>query len=540
MVRRAAPVLLAMAFVAAPARADTLGLVTTWGSTGTSAGHFANLYDVAVSPDEHVYTVEDGGGAANRVQRFDSLGAYFAQFGSAGAGPGQFQDAFSLSVADDGVVFVADGFNDRVTRLRADLSGLLGSPWGVSGTGPGQFRNPEGIAVDGTDVVFVADRGNSQIDRYTGAGAPVVEFGGPGTANNQFTRLVDVATDSVGNVYGVDRDRDQVTEFTATGTLVRRWGLGTGTGPGQLRGPQDAAIDAAGNVWIADTPNRRIERYDSTGDFVASYDRVGSLTISPQAIAFGPSGDLYIADQQSARVVRARVGAQGGGAAPVAGKTGNASVVSGTVLVKLPGAGKFVPLTAATAVPVGSELDTTRGTLKLTVALRRSSGTGSANLSGGRFRFTQPLKGGVSVDEVCRRSGVAKTTIYRHWPSRESLLLDTCSQLSTRPPVPDTGKLRTDLSLKGGSFKGCPRPGKGGSARRRTIRYLNAKAMGKFNVIGRHSAGVERGTTWTTKDTCTATTTSVKAGSVAVRDFARRKTIILRAGRTYVARARRR
>ena len=53
--------------------------------------------------------------------------------------------------------------------------------------------------------------------------------------------------------------------------------------------------------------------------------------------------------------------------------------------------------------------------------------------------------GGVSVDEVSRRSGVAKTTIYRHWSSRESLLLDACSQLSTRPPVPDTGKLRTDL-----------------------------------------------------------------------------------------------
>jgi len=53
--------------------------------------------------------------------------------------------------------------------------------------------------------------------------------------------------------------------------------------------------------------------------------------------------------------------------------------------------------------------------------------------------------GGVSVDEVSRRSGVAKTTIYRHWPSREALLLDACSQLSTRPVVPDTGKLRTDL-----------------------------------------------------------------------------------------------
>jgi AcrR family transcriptional regulator len=51
---------------------------------------------------------------------------------------------------------------------------------------------------------------------------------------------------------------------------------------------------------------------------------------------------------------------------------------------------------------------------------------------------------GVSADEVSRRSGVAKTTIYRHWPSREALLMDACSQLSSRPPVPDTGKLRTD------------------------------------------------------------------------------------------------
>lgn len=59
--------------------------------------------------------------------------------------------------------------------------------------------------------------------------------------------------------------------------------------------------------------------------------------------------------------------------------------------------------------------------------------------------LTKSGLGGVSVDEVSRRSGVAKTTIYRHWASRESLLLDACSQLSTRPPVPDTGKLRTDL-----------------------------------------------------------------------------------------------
>jgi AcrR family transcriptional regulator len=52
---------------------------------------------------------------------------------------------------------------------------------------------------------------------------------------------------------------------------------------------------------------------------------------------------------------------------------------------------------------------------------------------------------GVSVDEVCRRSGVAKTTIYRHWASREALLLDACSTMGPRSQAPDTGNPKRDL-----------------------------------------------------------------------------------------------
>lgn len=52
---------------------------------------------------------------------------------------------------------------------------------------------------------------------------------------------------------------------------------------------------------------------------------------------------------------------------------------------------------------------------------------------------------GVTVDAVSERSGVAKTTIYRHWPSRSALLIAACSQLGCRFKVPDTGSLRDDL-----------------------------------------------------------------------------------------------
>ena len=54
--------------------------------------------------------------------------------------------------------------------------------------------------------------------------------------------------------------------------------------------------------------------------------------------------------------------------------------------------------------------------------------------------------GGVSIDEVTRRSGVAKTTIYRHWPSRAALILEACSKLGGRPAIPDTGSLKGDVT----------------------------------------------------------------------------------------------
>jgi hypothetical protein len=48
-----------------------------------------------------------------------------------------------------------------------------------------------------------------------------------------------------------------------------------------------------------------------------------------------------------------------------------------------------------------------------------------------------------------------------------------------------------------------------------------------------------RGTKWLVQDSCAGTLTRVAKGVVAVRDNVRRKTIILRAGKKYLARPRR-
>jgi len=48
-----------------------------------------------------------------------------------------------------------------------------------------------------------------------------------------------------------------------------------------------------------------------------------------------------------------------------------------------------------------------------------------------------------------------------------------------------------------------------------------------------------RGTLWLTADRCDGTLTRVTRGRVAVHDFRRRRTVLVRAGKSYLARARR-
>jgi len=55
--------------------------------------------------------------------------------------------------------------------------------------------------------------------------------------------------------------------------------------------------------------------------------------------------------------------------------------------------------------------------------------------------------GAVSMDAVAERAGVSKATIYRWWPTKETLALDALHQewATSRPPASETGALRTDL-----------------------------------------------------------------------------------------------
>ena len=66
---------------------------------------------------------------------------------------------------------------------------------------------------------------------------------------------------------------------------------------------------------------------------------------------------------------------------------------------------------------------------------------------------------------------------------------------------------------------------------------LWGSGKGKFRTGGKYSSATVRGTIWLVEDRCEGTFTKVKRGTVQVRDLRRKKTVTVKAGHTYLARA---
>ena len=173
---------------------------------------------------------------------------------------------------------------------------------------------------------------------------------------------------------------------------------------------------------------------------------------------------------------------------PTARRTVNVAVVNGEVKIKQPG-GRYRTLTDPAQIRMGSLIDTTNGRIRLTTA-----------------------------------AGGGKTQIAEFYDG-----LFKVTQTKGKKPI-------TDLTLAG-KLAGCSSKKASAAAKRRRGRRLWGKGKGRFRTRGKRSSALVRGTIWLVEDRCNGTTvTTVRAGRVEVRDFKRKRTKIVRAGRKYVAR----
>jgi len=162
------------------------------------------------------------------------------------------------------------------------------------------------------------------ISTYAGGGKS--QNAGVPATDYRLSSPSDVAFDPLGNVYVADSGNNQVVKIDRT-TQILTVVAGTGRGgyngdfipatSAELNYPVAIAFDPAGNLYISDNDNARIRRVSAANGFITTYagtgvsgyngdDRQARLAQlnDPYHISFDPSGNLYIADASNNRVRR--------------------------------------------------------------------------------------------------------------------------------------------------------------------------------------------------------------------------------------------
>ena len=483
---------------------------------------------VAADGQGNVYITDLGSQRVRRVSRGGIITTFAGRTSSTidptlgDGGPAtsaQLYYPHGMAADSQGNLYIADSGNERVRIVRA--SGTIAtyagsgqpSSGGFSGDGgpatSARLNYPVGVAVDGQGNVYIADRDNQRVRKVspggtitTIAGTGVRGFSGDGgrAISAQLHSPLGVAVDGQGNIYIADSGNNRVRKVSPGGTITTFAGTGGGGFSGDggpatsapVSNPQGVAVDRQGNVYISDASNNRVRKVSGGGTIMTVAGGGSSLgdggpatsaqLSSPWGVAVDGQGNVYIADYGHSRVRKVTAGASATTPSPVTGTT------SGTVLV----GGK--PYTGG-PIPYGSKVDVTKGKVKL------KADVGTLTVSGG---------GGI-------------TTVF--------ILLRV--KVGGRPFI--------ELRLSGGNFGICTkrhasaRLGAGATPPPKTVRRLWAKGQGSFRTRGKYASGMVQGTNWLTADRCDGTYFKTRQGVVAVLDFHLKKTVLVKAGKSYLA-----
>jgi len=347
--------LLTIATVFTAARADKLVLVAGGGegADGTNAAEAKLIqpFGVDFATDGTIYIVEMVKG--ERLRAITTEGKLITLAGTEGVlgndgdgGPGRkatFNGMHSLAVAQEGTVYLADTWNNRVRKFdpkTGTVSKFAGTgEKGFAGDGgPAELAKFGGcfcVALDPANkYLAITDLDNHRIRKVDISSGIVTTLAGNGTSGipkdgeEAVTQpLVDpraAVIDKDGNVYILERGgnalrvvgpKDKIRTVAGTG----KKGMGTGKAlEAAMNGPKHLCIDTDGSVLIADTENHRIVRYsekNGTLSTVAGTGKKGTAGVGgdplkaefnqPHGVAVHPkTGDIYISDASNGRVLK--------------------------------------------------------------------------------------------------------------------------------------------------------------------------------------------------------------------------------------------
>ena len=175
-------------------------LLQTIDYAGSKSDRFINPLGVSVSPEGLVYICDSRN---HRVTVHDEVGMFLFAFGSKGRGPGCFDEPRDVTVGSDGLVYVIDSANNRVCV------------WSKEGSSQRDFRTkyaPNCIAATGDNHLLIASYSYT-VMVYTLGGQLVHVFGGRGSDPGRFSEPFGICVDNSGAVYVADRGNRRVQVF---------------------------------------------------------------------------------------------------------------------------------------------------------------------------------------------------------------------------------------------------------------------------------------------------------------------------------------
>lgn len=187
-------------------------------------------------------------------------------------------------------------------------------------------------------------------------------------------------------------------------------------------------------------------------------------------------------------------------ATPVAFETVVVTPVSGTIRIRKPGTDEFIVLRAGQEIPVGSTIDATQGVVALTSAA-----------SGGAIQTALFYQGVFKTSQLRARS----------FPG-DPVKLVTQLTLAENPATPKAARAAASPAARAHAAAKGKAP------------HLWGSGKGNFRTKGHYGSATVRGTKWYTENRARSTYVRVARGVVAVSDFVRHRTVLVRAGQSIV------
>ena len=165
-----------------------------------------------------------------------------------------FNAPAGIAVADNGQIFVADGYgNARIHKFSAEGELLLS--WGKPGrTEPGAFNLVHGIGFNKEGNLLICDRENHRMQVFNQDGKHLATWTG-------FQQPMDVIVDSDGTIF-IPELPSRISVVDSTGKILNRWGGTRSTDPGGFTEVHGIAMDSSGNIYVGEvTENGRIQKF---------------------------------------------------------------------------------------------------------------------------------------------------------------------------------------------------------------------------------------------------------------------------------------